>query len=286
MSIYPNDEIDLKDIETTLGTPSGESVSEDIQDSNDDLNEGIANAETNIRGADSDTLKTLSDQADAIQSDTTALKEAIVDTNILQNIFDDTENASSILNQLPDGGALTSIAQDSTVAKEATLAVPAIDASGNDTIRDIIGNRDDTTASTSLVGWANQISGQVTDVFNEVQQFSGSYNNNAPATYTNAGGEQVLTTLVLAGDRVTIQGIWLDLVNLTTSGTVRLYYKIDGTNYRLSGSFPFDSATDSDGFFISLNMGILYDFKITYEENSDEGADRAIPISMNIDTRP
>jgi hypothetical protein len=97
-------------------------------------------------------------------------------------------------------------------------------------------------------------------------------------TYTNAGGEQTIFTIVTATIK-TVQGVWLDLSNITQKGTIRSYYKIDGVVYVLINASLFDPALDTPGFFINLNMGITDDFKVTYQEDTDEGADRAIPYA-------
>lgn len=94
-------------------------------------------------------------------------------------------------------------------------------------------------------------------------------------SYVHAGGEQTVIALTAPG-RIVLQGAWLDLVNITKAGTVRLYYKIDGTNYRLVEALAFDPAVDNVGFFINLNMGLVNDVKITYQEGSDEGSNRTI----------
>jgi len=97
-------------------------------------------------------------------------------------------------------------------------------------------------------------------------------------SYLDAGGEQAVVELTIT-DRKILYGAWLDMTTLTQSGTVKVYYKVDGATYReiLSEAW---STSDSDGVFISLMMGATDDFKITYEEDADEGAARAIPYSL------
>lgn len=98
-------------------------------------------------------------------------------------------------------------------------------------------------------------------------------------SYLDAGGEQTITELSIIKRKI-IQGIWLDLVNITQNGTIKLYYKIDGSNYREVDSFDFVVAEDPDGVYINLNMGITNDIKITYTEGAEEGAARNIPYSI------
>jgi len=98
-------------------------------------------------------------------------------------------------------------------------------------------------------------------------------------TYLNAGAEQTVVELV-STDRRIIHGIWLDLVNITQDGTIQMYYKIDGINYRLVTSDAFVVASDSDGIYVDLSMGITDSLKLTYTEGADEGADRDIAYSV------
>lgn len=79
---------------------------------------------------------------------------------------------------------------------------------------------------------------------------------------------------------VLIRGVWLDLVNMTNDGTVRAYYKIDGSNYRLFSETLFTEAADPDGFWLDVNVGISADLKVTYQEGADEGAARAVPYQI------
>lgn len=103
-------------------------------------------------------------------------------------------------------------------------------------------------------------------------------------SYLDAGGEQVVVKIATT-TRKQIQGIWVDLVNMTQNGTVRLYYKIDGTNYRLFRSYPFVVLTDPDGTYLDLNMGITNDLEVRYIEGVDEAAVRAIPYSIIYDMK-
>lgn len=82
-------------------------------------------------------------------------------------------------------------------------------------------------------------------------------------SYLIAGGEQTVLELVIT-DRKTIQGVWLDLVNAAQNGTIKVYYKVDGATYRETLSEAFTVASDSDGVYIDLNMGVTDDFKVTY----------------------
>ena len=115
----------------------------------------------------------------------------------------------------------------------------------------------------------------------KVELFSGITGS---TNYTDAGGEQTIYEMVNTM-RGIVYGIWIDLVNMTQNGTVKVYYKIDGTNYREFKSYAFTVITDSDGLFIPLTLGITNSLKITYTEGVDESAVRAIPYSIIYEVR-
>jgi hypothetical protein len=102
------------------------------------------------------------------------------------------------------------------------------------------------------------------------------------STYEDAGGEQTIIEID-STDYLFITGILLDLSNMTQDGTLKLYSKIDGSNYRLSESLSFTAAGLEDAVPIRSNynyrIAISGGFKLTYTEGVDEGADRAIPYS-------
>jgi hypothetical protein len=147
--------------------------------------------------------------------------------------------------------------------------VPAQDSAANSQMRDVIGNKTDTPAGDSICSKLNQIQG-----FLIAQKAESTY------VYTNAGGEQTIYENNDTGFVRQVNGIWLDLVNMTQNGTIRLYYRIDKVNYRLVTAPTFTVATDPDGVYINVNMGVTDKFKITYEESVDEGADRNVPYSV------
>ena len=215
---------------------------------------------------------------------------------------------------------LDGMALDATVAKEATLAVPAADSVANTTIaevagtktdtfvlgvdnpdatyslmrmlkalwagfsyqftrgatdgvdnsyiRDVIGSKTDTTAGNSIISWLKKIF-NITSTVDATGTFS----------YLDAGVEQTIYELTNSTRKI-INGIWLDLVNMTQNGTIKLYYKIDGTNYRVIDTVDYTVGVDSVGLLISGPISITEDFKVSYTEDSDEGADRNIPYTM------
>ena len=129
---------------------------------------------------------------------------------------------------------------------------------------------------------SNGTAGQITGISNQivsVNSLVSSADSSGTYAYTNAGLEQVIFTIVTTTRKI-IEGIWLDLVNMTHDGTIKIYYKIDGTNYREIDSIPYNILTDSPGAYISINMGITNDFRVTYTEGADEGVARNISYSI------
>lgn len=155
------------------------------------------------------------------------------------------------------------------------LAVPSQDATANVDAVDVIGNKSDTVAGTSIVGMIKAIQAALSIISGQTSsgEAKGTF------SYLDAGGEQTVFEMIFTARKI-IHGIWLDFTTITQNGTIKIYYKIDGTNYREVESYAFTVATDSDGFYIDLNMGITDHFKVTYTEGGDEGADRAIPYSV------
>jgi len=98
-------------------------------------------------------------------------------------------------------------------------------------------------------------------------------------SYLDAGGEQTVVEITNSTRKV-IQGIWLDMTNLTQNGEVILYYKVDGTNYREFDFVLWNAASDSPGLYFPGPMAIGEDLKVTYEEDADEGAARNIPYAI------
>jgi len=143
--------------------------------------------------------------------------------------------------------------------------VPAQNAATNSQIRDVIGNKTDTAVGTSIYAKVTKLAANITT------------SSNGVLSYLDAGGEQTVVEVTPTTAEV-VHGMWLDLVNMTQNGTIKVYHKIDGTNYREIESFDFTVATDSDGFFIDKTFGFgPSQYKITYTEGVDEGADRNIP---------
>jgi len=88
-----------------------------------------------------------------------------------------------------------------------------------------------------------------------------------PFSYLDAGGEQD----VIVDALTTRRRIWLD--------TFRIYRKVDGGNYDLYAKQPVTIGADEERAWdaeFTVNQG----WKLTYEEDVDEGAARAIPYNI------
>lgn len=168
----------------------------------------------------------------------------------------------------PSGGGTTLYAQ-CTAIKTATDQIGTLvnTGAGAETLAAIIGDVNSVDIATQL----NNIYSPHT--------WTGSISTYA---YTDAGGEQTVLTLSPGTDMYEINCIFLDLVNMTKNGTIKVYLKIDGTTYREISSDSFVVATDSDGVWIDFKGMIMDDLKVTYTEAEDEAAERSIPYQYII----
>jgi hypothetical protein len=108
------------------------------------------------------------------------------------------------------------------------------------------------------------------------------YNTSGTFSYLDAGGEQTIVEMATSTHYLHMRGIWLDLNTITLNGTIKVYYKVDGTNYReIKGAGDtFTVAADPDCIYLDLNIFTKADLKVTYTESADEGAARAIPYTI------
>lgn len=101
-----------------------------------------------------------------------------------------------------------------------------------------------------------------------------------PYSYLDAGGEQtVYQNEVNTRRRISFE---MDLNTMTQNGTIRLYRRVDGANYRLWIEEAFVAAGNEKVF---TREGITTNqyFRVTYQEAVDEGAARAIPYNVIIE---
>jgi hypothetical protein len=196
----------------------------------------------------------------------------------------------------------------------ADIMIPSQDAADNNTSAEVIGNKTDSKNGTSLVALQQQdldrsglpsqdsannnvfadVIGNKTDskngdsiyaIVGKIQDRVSAAKAEGTFSYLDAGGEvDIIEITPVDGEQ--IDGIWIDLVNMTQNGTIKLYSKIDGSNYRqvsISGtiqSYAFTVADGVDGVYIPGPFSINTDFKVSYEEGANEGADRAIPFRV------
>lgn len=104
-------------------------------------------------------------------------------------------------------------------------------------------------------------------VQSDIDTTSGTYSHSDNTT------EQDAFVYTLLKDNIEVT---LDMTNLTQRTTVRVYEKIDGTNYRLvdSGIYP-DDFDVNKGILVEFN-GKNIDCKITLQSIVTEGASRNI----------
>jgi len=98
-------------------------------------------------------------------------------------------------------------------------------------------------------------------------------------TYLNAGGEQTIYEITPT-QCIMIESFFLDLTTLTKDGYIKIYSKIDGTNYRLMYDSDYQVGVDAVGEVGFGYLAIDSDMKITWTEDADEGSDRAIPYKL------
>jgi hypothetical protein len=231
-------------------------------------------------------------------------------TDQLTSIKSDTSNTDAIVDHLPDDGYLTSLAQEATLGTPETGTISGDIASVQTTVNSIDSRTVDIKAtvdsnSTTIDAIFARVEpdigdnlGQdhsqirtdiaavktVVDTISTVQGVTASDESESTYSYTSGTSEQTLVEITTA-TRKTLNGVWLDMSNITTTGVIRLYYKINGSDYREFVSYPYDASIDNDGFFANLNMGIDHDFKVTYQADSSEGADRDISYAIIFDIR-
>jgi hypothetical protein len=93
--------------------------------------------------------------------------------------------------------------------------------------------------------------------------------------HANNIGEQVAITIPAPTDVSVVETIYLDLVNLTQNATIRVYYQIDGANYRTIQTFNWTTGMDDGVYF--RNVAISNPLQVTVQSAALEGAVRNIP---------
>ncbi len=98
-----------------------------------------------------------------------------------------------------------------------------------------------------------------------------------PMSYLDAGGEQTVRENVLG----TRRRVWLNFSNrnMAQTGTFRIYFRVDGTNYDLYAKQPVTVGAGDERAW-DAEFTVNQDWKLTYEEDVNEGAARAIPYNV------
>jgi hypothetical protein len=144
--------------------------------------------------------------------------------------------------------------------------IPLADTNANTCVAEVVGNKNDTVTGTSIVALIRQALAACATMTATTGTFA----------YLNAGGEQTIIEVVPSTTSEIIHSIWVDLSSLTLGGTIKLYNKIDGTNYREVESFNVSPGVTTPGFLFTPSFATNTSYKLTYTEAADEGADRNI----------
>jgi len=100
-----------------------------------------------------------------------------------------------------------------------------------------------------------------------------------PFSYLDAGGEQdVYENTGVTRRKISFD---MDLSNMTLDGTIRVYRKVDGANYRLHVTQAFTVADGVDAWSVTEAWTNQH-WKVTYQESADEGAARSVPYNVII----
>jgi stress response protein SCP2 len=111
------------------------------------------------------------------------------------------------------------------------------------------------------------------------------------AIIANQAGEETISSYNLPNDvaentaitvtttkRLKLDSIWLDFVNLVQDVTIKVYHKIDGTNYRQYDEFSW-TTSEEDGILLR-DITINGDWKLTVTSAVAQGAIKAIPYNV------
>lgn len=217
------------------------------------------------------------------KEDTTAGDSVVALNKINKAAIDasqlDVTAIKAVTDVIPDAGAMTSIAQDATVAKEATLGTPI----GADLSTDIAAIQTDVTAIKAVTAILPD-AGALTSIAQEATvttldaKVSGTIAS-ASFDYLDAGAKQTIVEVVNTAKKL-VKGIFVDCNTLIQNGTLGFETKIDGTNYREVAKAAFTVATD-DSIMLPVNIITDKDFKFTWTEGGEEGADRALPYKIS-----
>ncbi|MCK4824052.1 hypothetical protein KA005_50330 [bacterium] len=147
---------------------------------------------------------------------------------------------------------------------------------------------------TNLIDPINTKIGENTDaigtttLFARLKQIVESY---LDAILANQAGEETTGSYNLPNDlventvieitgtkRVKLDSIWLDFVNLLQDVTIKVYHKVDGTNYRQYDTYNW-ATTEEDGVLIR-DVTVNNDWKLTVTSAVAQGGIKAIPYNV------
>lgn len=131
----------------------------------------------------------------------------------------------------------------------------------------------------------------VTDRLDNATFGLSALNDDLDAIIANQAGTETVSSYDLPNDtaentlleisntkRVRLDSVWLDFVNLVQDVTIKVYHKIDGTNYRQYDSFSWGTS-EEDGVLLSP-VTINNDWKVTVTSTVAQGSILAIPYNV------
>jgi len=122
---------------------------------------------------------------------------------------------------------------------------------------------------------ASESGGNLADVKTQTDKLAGGTAQGTASAGTSTPTDIFEMTIT---SRRKIHAVWLDLSNLTAGATIKLYYKIDGTNYRVFETYEW-TTSDEDGVYFNKGLVMEHDFKV--EITGGEGAAVDIPYECH-----
>lgn len=162
------------------------------------------------------------------------------------------------------------------------IPVPVIDSPDNDVVQEVVGNKNDTTAGTSLVSLNKQQQAQLTTIEGKVDALGSETATIDEGLNVGlnigAGDVTVLTIPVPSPQR--LHALYIALLNMSPTGkvTVKLKTTINGNLYTIWNSGPINKADVPEGWpLVDGTLGVVDDVLVTVQ--STDPAD--IGVDMN-----
>lgn len=158
--------------------------------------------------------------------------------------------------------------------------VPSADSTANVLVRDVAGNKTDVARTT--VGTTRSLMSYLKGVLNQIailvaRGAAGATETNGPFSYLDAGGEQdVHESTAVTRRRASLV---FNNQNMTQTGSFRFFIKTDGTTYDLDTTSAVTISAGDDRVF-RIEVVTNQNYKLTYEEDVDETAARAIDFHV------